>query len=46
MKQVESMMSFFKKYGNNEFSSSINIAKDLGHEMDTDAIFLFFFLNN
>ncbi|KAL0772360.1 hypothetical protein Bca101_037511 [Brassica carinata] len=39
MKQVAGVMSYFEKYRNDGFSSSINMAKDLAHEMDIDAIF-------
>ena len=39
MKQVEGVMSFFEKYRHDGFSSSMNMAKDLSHEMGIDAIF-------
>ena len=39
MKQVEGVMSFFEKYRHDGFSSSMNMAKDLAHEMGIDAIF-------
>lgn len=39
MKQVAGVMSYFEKYRNDGFSSSMNMAKDLAHEMDIDAIF-------
>lgn len=39
MKQVKGVMFFFEKYRNYGFRSSMNMAKNLAHEMDIDAIF-------
>lgn len=39
IKQVEGVMSFFEKYRNDGYGSSMDIAKNLAHEMEVDAIF-------
>lgn len=39
LKQIEGAISFFKKYRNDGFTSSVNIAKSIASDMDIDPIF-------
>lgn len=39
LKQVEGVISFFEKYRDDGFSTSMNIAKSLADDMDVDAVF-------
>ncbi|VAH96864.1 unnamed protein product [Triticum turgidum subsp. durum] len=39
LKQIEGAISFFKKYINDGFASSVNIAKSIASDMDIDPVF-------